>query len=259
MKSILEQIRGVTRKVLLIPPGESTFGGPPPVETLPGGRLPEVSPPSSALNPMPVGDQAAPATSPVPSTEPPEAAARRTARLAPRNEPVLTRARAASVPPRRQTRSGTQPGGTFRATYTAQLALTRSLHQPRDAGHCSPPRECVALRRHTLTSPPPPPETIRGGEQTEGPEHFQGGYPKRHDGGRRQTKISPASRSTASTSWCLCPPSLLDKRWLAHAGSTTSRRTTSSKVVWYCWDGRKYPGSTAAAPSHPSVDCKAFA
>ena len=33
-----------------------------------------------------------------------------------------------------------QPGCTFRATYTAQLALARSLHNRRYAGHCSPPR-----------------------------------------------------------------------------------------------------------------------
>ena len=73
------------------------------METLPGRTLPETPSPSSAPDAMPTGDQAAPMPSPTPS----EAAARCTPRLAPRSEPALTQARAASVPPRRQTRSGT--------------------------------------------------------------------------------------------------------------------------------------------------------
>ena len=132
MEPILEQIRDVTRKDLLISPGESSSGGASSVENLPGGTLPETSSPSSAPDPMPAGDQAAPAPFLVVSPAPSEASARRTARPASRSESALTRARAASVPPRRQTRSG---AASLRATYTAQLALARSLHQRRDARH----------------------------------------------------------------------------------------------------------------------------
>ena len=106
-KPILEQIRKVTRKDLLIPPGESSAGGASSVETLPGGTLTETSSPFSVPDPMPAGNQAAPAPSPVPSPAPSEAAARRTARPALASEPTLTRARAARVPPRRQIRGGT--------------------------------------------------------------------------------------------------------------------------------------------------------
>ena len=121
MEPILEQIHDATRKILLIPPGESLSGGASSVETSPGGTLPETSSPSSAPDPMPASDQAAltPALAPSP---------------APSSEPALTRVRAASVSPRRQnTQWHRQPGGTFRATYTAQLA-----------------RECVALSRVRL-------------------------------------------------------------------------------------------------------------
>ena len=52
MEPILEQIRDVTRKGLLIPPGESSSGGASSVKTLPGGTLPETSSPSSAPDPM---------------------------------------------------------------------------------------------------------------------------------------------------------------------------------------------------------------
>ena len=106
MEPILEQIYDVTRKDLLIPPGEASSGGASSVETFPGGALPETSSPSSVPDPMPAGDQAAPAPSPAPSPAPPEAAARRTARPVSHSKPALARARAASVPPRRQTRSG---------------------------------------------------------------------------------------------------------------------------------------------------------
>ena len=106
IKPILEPIRDVTRKDLLIPPGKSSSGGASSVETLPGGTLPETSSPPSAPDPMPAGDQAAPAPSPAPPPAPSEAAARCTARPTPRSESALTQARAASVPPRRQTRSG---------------------------------------------------------------------------------------------------------------------------------------------------------
>ena len=105
MESIVEQIRDVTRKGLLISPSEFSSGGASSMETLPGETLPETSSPSSA--PDPADNQAAPAPSPAPSPASSEAAARCTARPAPRSEPALTRARAASVPPRRQTRSGT--------------------------------------------------------------------------------------------------------------------------------------------------------
>ena len=90
MERILEQICDVTRKDLLIPPGESSSGGASSVETLPWKTLPETSPPSSAPDPMPAGDQAASAPSPVPSPAPSEEAARHTARPAPHSKPSLT-------------------------------------------------------------------------------------------------------------------------------------------------------------------------
>ena len=83
---------------------------------------------------------------------------------------------------------------TFQAKYTAQRSLARSLHQRRDAGHCSPPRECVALRRvrlrlHRLRRKP-----FRGGNKLKVPNTFKEAMrlPKRHDGRRRQTKRSPS-------------------------------------------------------------------
>ena len=93
------------------------------METLPGGTLPETPSPSSAPDSIPAGNQAAPAPSPAPSRAPSEAAGRRTARPTPRSEPALTRARAASVPPRRQTRSGT--------ASVAALFKQRTLHNLR--------------------------------------------------------------------------------------------------------------------------------
>ena len=119
MESILEQIRDVTKKDLLIPPGKSSSGGASSVETLSGGTLPETSLPSSTPNPMPAVDQTAPAPSPALS----EAAARRTARPAPRSESALTRARAANVPPGRQTLSDT--------ASLAALFEQRTLHNLR--------------------------------------------------------------------------------------------------------------------------------
>ena len=107
MEPILEQTRDVTRKDLLIPPGEFSSGGASSVVTLPVRTLPEILSPSFAPDPMQAGDQATPVPSPAPSPIPSEAAARRTARPAPRNELALTRARAARVPLRRRTRSGT--------------------------------------------------------------------------------------------------------------------------------------------------------
>ena len=61
MEPILKHIRDITRKDLLIPPGESSSGGASSVETLPGGTLPETTSPSSVPDPMPAGDQTAPA------------------------------------------------------------------------------------------------------------------------------------------------------------------------------------------------------
>ena len=107
MERILEQIRDVMRKDLLVPPGEPSSGGSSSVENLSGRTLPETLSPSTTPDPMPAGDQASPALSPAPSPAPSEAAACRTARPAPRSEPTLTRAHAPNVPPRQQTRSGT--------------------------------------------------------------------------------------------------------------------------------------------------------
>ena len=56
MEPILEQIRDVTRKDLLIPLGASSSGGASSVETLPGRTLPETSSPSSAPDPMPAAN-----------------------------------------------------------------------------------------------------------------------------------------------------------------------------------------------------------
>ena len=123
MEPILEQIRDVTRKGLLIPPGESSSGGASSVETLPGGTLPETSSPSSVPDLMPVGDQAASVPFPTPSPVPSEAAARRTSRPAPCSEPALTRACATSLRPRRQTRNGT--------ASLAALFEQRTLHNLR--------------------------------------------------------------------------------------------------------------------------------
>ena len=121
IEPILEHICDATRKDLLIPPGESSSGRASSVETLSGGTLPETSSPFSAPDPMPAGDQAAPAPSPAPSPVPPEAAAHRTTRPAPRRKPALTRARAESV--RRQTFSGT--------ASLAALFEQRTLHNLR--------------------------------------------------------------------------------------------------------------------------------
>ena len=86
MEPIFEQIRDVTRKGLLIPPG---------------GTVPETSSPSSAPNSMQAGDHALPVFSPAPSQVTSEAAALCIARPAPGSEPALSRARPAIVPPRR--------------------------------------------------------------------------------------------------------------------------------------------------------------
>ena len=56
MEPILGQIRDVTRKDLLILPGESASGGASSVENFLGETPPETSSPSSAPDPMPAGD-----------------------------------------------------------------------------------------------------------------------------------------------------------------------------------------------------------
>ena len=128
MEPILEQIYNVTRKKLLIPPGESLSGGVSSVEPSPGGTLPETLSPSSAPDPTPAGDQAALTPALAPSLAPPEAAARCIGRPAPRSEPALTRVRVPSVPPRRQTRNGTaSPAAHFEQRTPHNL---RSLSTP---------------------------------------------------------------------------------------------------------------------------------
>ena len=100
IEPILVQIRDVTRKDLLIPPGESSSGGALSVEALPGGKLTETSSPSSAPDLMPAGDQAAPVPSPAPSPAPSEAAARRNAlRLRERARQMYHRADKHAVAP----------------------------------------------------------------------------------------------------------------------------------------------------------------
>ena len=131
MEPILKQICDVTRKGLLIPPGECSSGGAVLVERLPAGILPETYSPSSAPDSMSAGDQAAPAPSPTSSPAPSKAAARRAARPAPRSEAALTRARAASVPPPLQTRSGTAS----LAALFEQRTLFYTNVEPQDITH----------------------------------------------------------------------------------------------------------------------------
>ena len=124
----LELICDVTRKDLVIPPGESLPGGASSAETFPGGTLSETSSPSSAPDPMPAGDQAAPEPSPAPSPASSEATARRTARSVPRGEPALTRARAANVTPRRQARSGTTSLAVVYEQHTLHILHSLALY-----------------------------------------------------------------------------------------------------------------------------------
>ena len=174
MEPILEQIRDVTRKDLLIPPGESSSGGASSVETLPGGTLPETSSPSSPTDPIPAGDQVALAPSPAPSPGLSKAAARRTPRPAPRSEPALTRALKASVPPRRQTRSGTASlAALFEQRTLPNLRSLALYTHVQMMGHCLPPRECVdfcrvRLRLHRLCRKP-----FGGGDKLKVPNTFK--------------------------------------------------------------------------------------
>ena len=173
IEPILEQICDVTRKDLLIPPGESSSGGASSVKTLPAETLSETSLPSSAPDPISAGDQAAPA----PSLAPSEAAARRTTYPAPRSKPALTRARAA-VYCRADKPTSTPPAWRFFSINVHCITCSYSLCTPTERR-----RTLVTTSRmrrssqSTLASPLPPSETIRGGGgQTEGPEHFQGCY-----------------------------------------------------------------------------------
>ena len=124
----LKLICDVTRKDLVIPPGESLPGGASSAETFPGGTLPETSSPSSAPDPMPADDQAAPEPSPAPSPAPSEATARRTARSVPRSEPALTRACLANVTPRRQARSGTTSLAAVYEQHTLHILHSLALY-----------------------------------------------------------------------------------------------------------------------------------
>ena len=141
MEPFLEQIRNVTKKDRLMTSVESSSWGASSAETLPGGALPETSSPSSAPDPMPAGHQAAPAPSPVPSA----AAARRTACPAPRSESALTRARAASVPPHRQTHSGTASLAALFEQCTLHNMHSLALYTNVETQDISHPLENVSL------------------------------------------------------------------------------------------------------------------
>ena len=163
MEPILEQTCDVTRKDLLIPPGESSSGGASSLETLPGGTLPETSSPSSAPDPMPAGDQAAIAPSPAPSPAPSEAAARRTARPAPRSEPAL-RERAQQVYSRAEKHAMAPPAWQNFSSNVYCTTCFRSLSTPTQRRRTL----LTTSRMHRSsqimpTSPPPLPETTRGG------------------------------------------------------------------------------------------------
>ena len=138
------------------------------------GTLPETPSPSSASDPMPAGDQAAPAPSPA-SIIRRSCASYRTSGATQRTCAYASAQGKCTAAPT-NTQWPRHPGGTFRATYTAQLALARSLHQRRDEGHCSLPRECVALRRVRFRLQRLRRKPFEGAKQIGGPEHFQGGY-----------------------------------------------------------------------------------
>ena len=178
MKPILEQIFDVTRKKLLIPPGESMSGGASSVETSPRGTLLETSSPSSAPDPMPAGDQAALPPALVPSPAPAEAAARCTVRPAPRSEPELTRVRAASVPPQRQTRSGTASLAALFKQRTLHNLCSLALYTNVDTQDITHHLENASiLAEYVYVSTASTGNHSWGGEgQTEGPEHFREGY-----------------------------------------------------------------------------------
>ena len=174
MEHILKQIRGVTRKNLLMPPGESSSQGASSVETLPDGTLSETSSPSSAPDPMPAGNQAAPVPSLALSPAPSEAAARRTARPAPRSEPTFTRARAANVPSRRQTRSGTASlAARFeqRTLHNLRLLALYTNVEMQDIVHHL--ENASLFVEYSYVSTAPAGNHSGGGEQAEGPNTFK--------------------------------------------------------------------------------------
>ena len=224
-ESTLEQICDVTRKDLLIPPGESSSGGASSMETFPGGTLPETSSPFSVPDPMPAGDQAAQGPSPAPSPVPSEAAACRTARPAPRREPALTLARAAIVPPRRQTRSG--------IASLAALFEQRTLHKLRSLAlytnvetqditrHLENPSLLADL--HRLRQKP-----FEGGKQTEGPKLSQGGYELppsgTMEGGDRQGDHHPQVARRLRAGTCVLRPSWTKCGWLTLGKQDQGRR-----------------------------------
>ena len=133
----LEQIRDVTRKDLLISPGESSSGGASSVENLPGETLPATSSPFFCAGPDAGGRSGS--ASALSGTIRSSCASHCTSGATQRTCAYASaRGKCTAAPINTQWHR--QPGGNFRATYTAQLALARSLHQRREAGHCSPPR-----------------------------------------------------------------------------------------------------------------------
>ena len=185
------------------------------METLPGGTLPETSSPFSAPDPMPAGDQAAQGPSPAPSPAPSEAATCRTARPAPRREPALTRARAASVPPRRRTRSGTASLAALFEQCTLHnlrsLALYTNVETQDIARHLENPSRFADLHRLRQKS-------FEGGRQTEGPELSQGGYEPppsgTMEGGDRQGDHQPQVARRLRAGTCVLRPCWTKGGWL---------------------------------------------
>ena len=151
LELILEQIRDVTRKDLLIPPGESSSGGASSVETLPGGNTAGDTVAFFCAGPNAGGrsGSASALSSTFSGTIRRSCSSHRTSDATQQTCAYASACGKCTSAPT-NTQWHRQPGGIFRATYTAQLALARSLHQRRDAGHCSPRRECVALRRVRL-------------------------------------------------------------------------------------------------------------
>ena len=218
MEPTLEQIRDVTRKDLLIPPGESSSGGASSVETLPGGTLPETSSPSSTPDPMPACDQAAPAPSPAPSPAPLEAALRRTARPAPRSKPALMRAHAASTSPRRQTRSGTASLAELFEQRTPHNSRSLALYtnvETQDIAHHLENASLFSKCAYVSTTSA---GNHSGGKQTEDPEHFQEGYEPlpsgAMEGGGRQEDHQPQEARCQRVGTCILRPCWTKGGWL---------------------------------------------
>ena len=139
MEPILEHTRDVTRKDLLIPPGEVSSGGASSVDTFPGEHcrrhhrlllhrtrcrraVRQRSGSASALSGALSG------------TIRSSCASYRTSGATQRTCAYASASGKCTAAPT-NTQWHRQPGDTFRATYTAQLALARSLHRRRDAGY----------------------------------------------------------------------------------------------------------------------------